>query len=59
MTQEYGKEHGFDLILATTQSGNILYGAEAIDLTNELLVVINKRYNPAASQHDSSHDQPK
>jgi len=59
MTQDYGREHGFDLILATTQSGSILYGAQAIDLTEELLVVINQKYNPAAPQHDSSHDQQK
>ncbi|MBS1914306.1 MAG: OmpH family outer membrane protein [Bacteroidetes bacterium] len=55
LTQEYGKEHGYDLILATTQSGNILYGDEAIDLTKELLAVLNRRYNPQASKGDSAH----
>jgi outer membrane protein len=56
MAQQYGREHGFDLILATTQSGSILYGDEAIDLTKELLVVLNKQYNPSAVQHDSASD---
>lgn len=48
VAQEYGEEHGYHMIMATTQSGNILYGSDAIDLTKELLVILNREYNSAA-----------
>jgi outer membrane protein len=57
MTQQYGKEHGYDLIMATTQSGNILYADDAIDITKELLVVLNHNYNPNAPQSDSTDSE--
>lgn len=59
MTQQYGKEHGYDLILATTQSGNILYGDVGIDITKELLEVLNRNYNPTAVPADSNDGPPK
>lgn len=46
--QQYGKDHGYDLILGTTASGNILYGRETMDITGELLEDLNRHYNPAA-----------
>jgi len=42
--KEYGKENEFDLILGTTNTGNVLYGDESIDLTNDLVRYINEQY---------------
>ena len=41
---EYGKAHGYTIILGTSSSGNILYGDEAIDITEEILEGLNKTY---------------
>lgn len=38
----YGKSNGYDLIFGTTLSGNILYGDQVIDITDELLIKINQ-----------------
>lgn len=45
--EQYGEEQGYDLILGTTQSGNLLYGDAALDITEELLRALNHHYNPA------------
>ncbi|KAB2859616.1 MAG: OmpH family outer membrane protein [Flavobacteriales bacterium] len=42
--EKYGKKNGYDLILGTTSSGSILYGEEAIDITQELIEEINIDY---------------
>lgn len=44
-TEAYGKEHGYDFILGTTDAGNVLYGKESLDITAELLEALNKKYN--------------
>lgn len=45
--EQYGEEHGYDFILGTTQSGNLLYGNATLDITEELLRALNHHYNPA------------
>jgi outer membrane protein len=52
--QEYGKENGFDLIFGTTGSGSLLYGDDAIDITNELLASLNHSYKPHVLDADST-----
>lgn len=42
--EEYGKSHHYDFILGTTQQGNILYGAKAKDITEEVLEALNENY---------------
>ena len=42
--EEYGKQHRYDIILGTTVSGNLLYGSETLDITDELLVELNNTY---------------
>lgn len=42
--EEYGKNNNYDLIFGTTLSGNILYGDDAIDITQELIQEINISY---------------
>lgn len=49
--EQYGKDHGYDLILGTTTSGSILYGNQGIDITEELLEALNKYYNPGSYGH--------
>ena len=42
--EQYGKQHGYDFILGTTQSGNILYGSSSKDMTEEVLKELNESY---------------
>lgn len=46
--EEYGQEHGYDLILGTTNAGSLLYGKEELDITEELLEALNHHYNPGS-----------
>jgi outer membrane protein len=39
--EDYGKTNGFTYILGGGEGGSVLYGAEAKDLTDELLEVLN------------------
>ncbi len=43
-TEAYGKEHGYDFILGTTESGSVLYGKDSRDITRELIEALNKEY---------------
>ncbi len=42
--EQYAKDNGYDIILGTTTSGNILYGNKAMDITEEVLEAINEDY---------------
>ncbi|MCB0428701.1 MAG: OmpH family outer membrane protein [Flavobacteriales bacterium] len=42
--EEFGQNKGFDMILGTTTSGNLLYAKDAIDITDEVLAALNKSY---------------
>lgn len=44
LIEQYSVENGYDLILGTTDDGSILYGAEAVDITDDLLQYINQGY---------------
>lgn len=39
--QEYGKSHNYKIILATTDAGNIVYGEEGMDITEDVLKGLN------------------
>lgn len=43
--EDYAKERGYDLVLGTTRSGSIVYGIEAIDVTEEVLEALNAHYD--------------
>lgn len=47
--QEYGKKHNYTLIFGTTDNGSILYGKEAIDITNPILEALNGSVDSTAS----------
>ena len=42
--KEYAVENKYSLILGTTSDGNILYGEDAMDITDELLEALNNNY---------------
>lgn len=43
--EKYGKDKGVDIILGTTNSGNLLYGINELDITSSLLTALNKEYS--------------
>lgn len=44
--EQYGKEHGYDIILGTTSAGNVLYGTPSVDITDGVLKALNDAYTP-------------
>lgn len=42
--KRYGEQHGYKIILAATQYGNIAYGEEGFDLTEEIVLGLNQEY---------------
>jgi outer membrane protein len=47
--EDYGREHGFDVILGTTAAGNVLYGTESVDITNDVLKALNNAYSSGSN----------
>lgn len=43
-TIEYGKESDYEYIFGVTEDGNILYGQDAKDITEEVLLYLNQKY---------------
>ena len=43
--EKYGEAHGYRIILAATEVGNVVYAAEGIDITQEILAGLNSSYN--------------
>lgn len=41
---DFGKNNGYDLIFGSMANGNIMHADEGLDLTNEVIVYINKKY---------------
>lgn len=46
---DYGKQHGYDFILGTTDAGNLLYGESGSDITDEILAAMNNAYKSGAN----------
>ncbi len=42
--RKYGVDHGYKIIIAATDYGNVAYGDESLDITNNILVGLNKEY---------------
>jgi len=42
--EEYSVREGYDIVLGTTLSGNILFGEKSLDITDNVLVELNNRY---------------
>ncbi|WP_278008810.1 OmpH family outer membrane protein [Flavobacterium gyeonganense] len=43
-TAEFSKEKNYELVIGTDSKQDVLFADEKIDITNELLVYINKKY---------------
>lgn len=41
---DYGKKHGYTLILGANNSGNIVYGEDYLDITDQLQEALNANY---------------
>jgi outer membrane protein len=42
--KNYGEDNGYDLVLGLTIHGNVLYGKDAIDITDDVLKGLNDSY---------------
>ncbi|MCB0711041.1 MAG: OmpH family outer membrane protein [Ignavibacteriae bacterium] len=42
--RRYAEEHGYDVIYGATVEGSILYSKEALDITDELIKILNTEY---------------
>jgi len=42
--EKYGRENGYNIIFGTTATGNVLYGDEALDITENVLKGLNRSY---------------
>lgn len=45
--KQYGENHGYELIIAATQYGNIVYGTPNMDITDEIIQGLNVEYKAA------------
>lgn len=43
--KEYGEKKGYTIIIAATEFGNVAYADEGLDITEEVLNELNKRYS--------------
>lgn len=42
--KEYAESHGYDIVLGTTQYGSLMYGADGMDITDQILEGLNQEY---------------
>lgn len=45
--EDFGKERGVEMILGVTGNGNIMYGNDASDMTQEIIEYINQKHKGA------------
>jgi outer membrane protein len=50
--EQYAKEKGYDIVFGTTNSGNILYAKESLDITKEVLKALNENYRSVEKNED-------
>ena len=43
--EEYSKKQGYDMVIGTTTSGNLLYAKEDMDITQSVLKALNENYH--------------
>ena len=42
---EYGEKNGYDIIHGTLETGNVIYGKDKLDITDEIVYELNKSYS--------------
>ncbi len=50
--EEYSKAKGYDLVIGTTTSGNLLYAKEYMDITDEVLKALNENYHSPVTNNN-------
>jgi len=48
---DYGKQHGYDMIIGTTTEGNLLYAKPDMDITEVVLKELNQNYKGDVSKN--------
>jgi outer membrane protein len=51
--KEYGKEKGYTFIYGANESGNILYGQEGLDITEEVTKALNDKYSVETTEESA------
>ncbi len=54
--KEYAQTNGFTYVLGSNEAGNVLYGKEDLDLTDVILVAINKAYKNKGGDDDETEE---
>lgn len=44
--EDYAKKQGFDIVLGVTISGNVMYGEDHLDITEQVVNALNQSYQP-------------
>jgi len=42
--KEYGKSNGYTIVLSTQGFGSVMYSEEALDITDDFILYVNKKY---------------
>ena len=50
--EEYSKKQGFDLVIGTTNSGNLLYAKQYMDITENVLKALNENYHSPSEKNE-------
>ena len=54
--KEYGKTNGYTYIYGANESGNILYGKEEMDITDEVIEALNDKYKVGETPEDEPEE---
>lgn len=52
--KDYGKENGYTFIYGANESGNILYGKDEINITEEVTKALNEKYSVETSEEETN-----
>lgn len=55
----YGKEKGYDYVFGTGDAASVLYAKEEYDLTQEVLDLLNKKYEEKTGKKIETKEEPK
>ncbi len=57
--KDYGKEKGYDYVFGTGDAASVLYAKEEYDLTQEVLDLLNKKYEEKTGKKIETKEEPK
>ncbi len=55
--KEYGKKNGYTYIYGANESGNILYGQENLDITDDVIKALNQKYSENSNESDEAESK--